>query len=265
MPVSDILNIINDFKCFLLIAFRIGGMVLIVPFFANRAIPRNVKVLLVIAVAVIVFPAVNHAGVHVPDNMGGYFAVAVSEMAVGAIIGFAVLLVFSAVQLGGFIADQQIGLAIAQVFNPDSGEESSLLADLLYMVALVVFIVVGGHRLVLRVLAASYDVVPLTRAEFGHGVMEKVSVGMVSQMWVNAVKISAPSVIALMLATIVMAIVARTVPEMNIFNIGFALRLGLGLVIMALSMPALGWILQMMFAKMAGDLETLLGAMRPSS
>jgi flagellar biosynthesis protein FliR len=52
---------------------------------------------------------------------------------------------------------------------------------------------------------------------------------------------------------------------MNIFNIGFALRLGLGLVIMALSMPALGWILQMMFAKMAGDLETLLGAMRPSS
>jgi flagellar biosynthetic protein FliR len=186
-------------------------------------------------------------------------------MAIGAIIGFAALLVFSAVQLGGFIADQQIGLAIAQVFNPDSGEESSLLADLLYFVALVVFIVVGGHRLLLRVLAVSYDAVPLTRADFGNGVMDKLSIGMFSQMFVSAVKISAPAVIALMLATIVMAIVARTVPEMNIFNIGFSLRLGLGLVIMALSMPAFGWILQMMFSRMAGDLETIVHAMRPVS
>jgi flagellar biosynthetic protein FliR len=265
MPVADIVNIINDLKCFVLVAFRIAGLVMIAPFFSHRAIPRNVKVALTVAVAVVIFPTVNRLGLRVPDNMGGYFAVAVTEMAVGAIIGFGVLLVFSAVQLGGFIADQQIGLAIAQVFNPDSGEESSLLADLLYMVAVTIFILVGGHRLLLRVLAVSYDTVPLARADFAHGVAEKLSIGMVSQMFASAVKISAPAVIALMLATIVMAIVARTVPEMNIFNIGFALRLGLGLIIVALSLPALGWILQTMFARMTGDLETLVQALRPGS
>ena len=263
MPPADITNIIADLKFFVLIVFRVGGMVMIAPFFGSRTIPRKVKSALVLAVAVVLFPAVGHAGAVLPDNMGGYFSVVVAEVAVGALMGFAVLIVFATIQLGGFIAGQQIGLAIAHVYDPTSGQQTSLLSQLLYMFALVIFVLCGGHHMLLRVLAVSYDTVPVNRACIAGGSFKVLGTGMFSEMFVNAVRISAPAVITLMLATIVMAIVARTVPEMNIFNIGFAMRLGLGLAVMALSVPALAWIFQRLFERLAANLELLLNSMTP--
>lgn len=265
MPIAEITKIISDLRFFVLVAFRIGGMVMLAPFFGNKVIPRKIKVAMVVAVAAVIFPAVDRAGVRVPDNMGGYLSAALAEVAVGAIIGFAALLILSAVQLGSFIADQQIGLAIAHVFDPSSGEETSLLSQLFYSFAVLVFILVGGHHMLLRMLAVSYDAIPVSRLHLGESALNRLSIGMFSEMFVNAVRISAPAVITLMLVTIVMAIVARTVPEMNIFNIGFAMKLGLGLGVMALFVPALGWISQRLFERMAIDLEFLINEMRPVS
>ncbi len=265
MSTVDVANIIDGFKFFVLITFRVSGMVLIAPFFAHRAVPPKVRAGLVLALAAVMFPTVDRVGIRIPDNMGGYLSAAVAEIAVGALIGFAALVVFAAVRLGGFIAGQQIGLAIAHIYDPTSGQQTSLLSQTLYMLGFVVFVLVGGHHMLLRALAASYEAIPISRAHLTEGVFTKIGVGMFSEMFVNAVRISAPAVITLMLATIVMAIVARTVPEMNIFNIGFAMRLGLGLTVMALAAPALGWIFQRLFERLSVNIEFLINAMKPAA
>jgi flagellar biosynthetic protein FliR len=198
----------------------------------------------------------------VPDNIVGYVAATLAETAIGAIIGLAASLIFAAIELGGFIAAEQVGLAISHVFDPMSNEESSLIGQVYFFFGVTIFALVGGQHMLLRAVSASFNIVPLASLPGGSGWAGVVGIDMAGQMFVTAVRISAPAVVALMMTTIVMAIVARAVPEMNIFNIGFAVRLGVGLGVLALTVPALGVAFQKLFSNLGSNLNILLDAMR---
>ena len=255
--MQDVLTLLTDFRAFILVAFRIGGLVAVAPFFNSTTTPDKVKVGLVCALAVVLLPTVDYSTLAIPDNIVGYFAAALAEVAVGAIIGLVASIVFAGIQLGGYIAAQQIGLAIANVFDPTQNEETSIVAQLFYMFGVVVFVLLKGHYVLLYALANSFRLVPLASFSPDEAVAAKVGVEAVGDMFVLAVKVAAPAVIALMMATMVMAIIARTVPEMNIFNIGFAVRLAVGLGILTLAVPALAVVVQHTLDAMAGRLDSL--------
>ncbi len=258
--MQDVLTLITDFRAFILIAFRIGGLVLVAPFFNSTTTPDKVKVGLVCALAIVLLPTVDHSTLVIPDNMVGYFAAVVAETAVGAIIGLVAAIIFAGIQLGGYIAAQQIGLAIANVYDPTQNAETSVIDQLFYFFGVIVFVLLKGHYVLLRALSSSFNVVPLAAFSPGHAVASQVGVDAMSDMFISAVKIAAPAVIALMMATMVMAIIARTVPEMNIFNIGFAMRLGVGLGILTLAVPALAVVVQQLIDAMSGRLGSLFVA-----
>jgi len=262
--MEDAISVLTDFRAFLLIAFRISGLAMTAPFFSNASIPRKVKVGLTVALAVVVFPTVDRSGLVVPDNTAGYLAAVLAEIAVGAVIGLVASLIFAAIQLGGFIAARQVGLAIAHIYDPFTRRQTSIVSQVYFFFALTVFLTAGGHHMILRTVAASFNVVPLAGFAPGQSLGAAVSTNMAGQMFAAAVKLSAPAVITLMMSTMVMAIIARTVPEMNIFNIGFAIRLGLGLGVLTLMMPALGSIFQVLFSNLGDNLRVLLEAMRAS-
>ncbi len=260
----EYLAILTDFRAFLLIAFRISGLALMAPFFSSPTIPPKIKVGLTFALAAVIMPTVSTAGLAVPDNMMGYFAAILAEIAIGAIIGLVATLAFAAIQLGGFIAAQQIGLAISQVYDPSLNQQTSIISQIYFYFALVVFLMVNGHHVLLRTIAASFDIVPLAGFTPAKAMGGEIGVTMAGRMFVTAIQISAPAVIALMMTTIVMAIVARTVPEMNIFNIGFAVRLGVGLGVLVLSVPALAGLFQTVFDNMGENLRIILREMAGS-
>ncbi len=262
--MEDAISVLTDFRAFLLIAFRISGLAMTAPFFSSASIPRKVKVGLTLALAVVIFPTVDKSGLIVPDNTAGYLAAVLAEIAVGAIIGLVVSLIFAAIQLGGFIAARQVGLAIAHIYDPFTRQQTSIVSQVYFFFALAIFLMVGGHHVILRTVAASFNIVPLAGFVPGRDLGIAISTNMAGQMFAVAVKLSAPAVITLMMTTMVMAIIARTVPEMNIFNIGFAVRLGLGLGVLTLMMPALGAVFQALFSSLGDNLRGLLEAMRAS-
>ena len=251
----------TDFRVLVLIAFRIGGLTLVAPFFSNATIPRKVKIGMIFVLAAVVFPTVDRSGMIVPDNIAGYLAAVLAETAIGALIGLIAALVFAAIQLGGFIAARQVGLAIAHVFDPMTRQRTSVVSQVYFYIGLTIFLMMNGHHMLLQVLASSFQVVPLAGFKPNPEMASAIGMDMMGEVFVSAIRLSAPAVIALMMTTVVMAIIARTVPEMNIFNIGFAVRLGVGLGVLTIGLPAVGAAMQGMFSRMEGNLRTLLEAL----
>lgn len=228
-----------------LVFFRLTGLFLIAPIFSNTAIPTMVKALFAFILSLCVYPALlSHPGgvAMSPLITGNMPAMALPmavllELAIGAVIGFAASLPMVGMQVAGLMNDQQIGTGLAGIYNPEIGEDQvGVMTQFYYMAGVLLFLVVGGHRLLLRALLDSFTYVPLAGFHFD-GRMVEFLVGLLTASIEVALRLSAPLLCLVFLETVAMGFVARTVPQMNILSIGFPLRvvIGVGVLIFSLS------------------------------
>ncbi|MBI4578809.1 MAG: flagellar biosynthetic protein FliR [Planctomycetes bacterium] len=222
---------------FLLVLFRIGGVVLASPLFSAPVLPGQVKVLLTVAMAAAVFPL---AAVHltVPVTLGTAVTGLMGELAVGLLIGFGVSLIFLGVQLAAEIISHQSGILLGTVFNPMLDSSESILSQLYYFVALMAFVAVGGHRGLVRALLDSFATVPPLGFKMTPGLTDLL-LDLLTASFELAIRASGPTVVALMLALLALGFLSRTMPQLNILTVGFPLKLVVALVVMALTMMSL--------------------------
>ncbi len=227
----------------LLVLTRLSGVFVLAPVLSSTAIPRMVKVLLAVALSLCIYPLVlttggfsETASFNILTMSLWTLAPAVgTELLLGYLMGYALSLPMAAMQGGGHLIDQQMGLGIAGVFNPELGEQSSPVGDLLFMVAMAVFLIVGGHLVMLRTLAESFHHLPLAgRVDAGglEGMLVLVT-GLLQVMLELAVRVAAPMLCLVFLETVAMGFIARTVPQLNILSIGFVVRIVLGFAFLA--------------------------------
>jgi len=156
------MQIYGALPAFLLVLARVAGIVIAAPFFSAAAIPARIKALLVVAMAVAVFPLVNeHAHVAVPVNLVTAVGGLAGEFALGWLIGFSVAVILMGVQLGIQLASQQAGMALGEVFNPMLESSLPVVSQLYFFVSVMVFLGVHGHHALVRSLLDSFDTVPL--------------------------------------------------------------------------------------------------------
>lgn len=169
-----------------------------------------------------------------------------SEMLIGASIGFAVSLLFTGVELAAEQIAQQMGIALGSVFNPLLEDSTNVLGVLFHMTALAIFLVVGGHRLMMAGVLDSFQRVPLLSFAGTQNLLDMV-IALLTAAFMMSIKLSAPTVLAIFLATLAMVFVQRTMPQLNILSAGFQVRVMLAMMIMVASlmvMPVLldaGW------------------------
>lgn len=252
---------IQQFEVWLLVFLRMLGFMINAPFLGGSVIPPLVRVSLAALMAFAVFPLVRPESVTPPAQLGAFLVAAFVEGVLGWLVGFAANLVFAGIQLAGLLVGQQIGLAIADVIDPISQEGDTLIGQFKYLFALLVFFGLNGHHIVLRALVETYRVVPLLGYTYRAAALEYIGFDEVARMFEIALRISAPSMVALLLVTVAMALLARTVPEINIFIVGFAIRVGVGLLVLALSIPVVGWFYVRLFEKLDEDLQVLVHAL----
>jgi len=223
---------------FMLVLARVSGLFAVLPIFGWQSAPVRVRAGLALVVS-IVFASVLPAGASAAD--GHWLAVGlllVREVVTGVALGLAVALVFGTVRQSGLIIKRQMGLAVAQEIDPMSGERTEPVGLLMEMCFAVLFLAAGGHRLMLRMVARSYEVFPIGRAPTP-GVMAEAILDASVVMLTFALKLAAPMVGAFLVLAVVLAILARILPEMNILLASLPLRVGLGLFIAAAIMPSL--------------------------
>ncbi len=221
---------------FVMVLTRISAFFLVVPVFSWTSIPVRVKVAAVLLLAVffaMIIPA-RPPGKELTFLYA--FLLVASEATYGLALGVIIGILFSVVKLGGQIIEQEMGFTMAEVLDPMTGEPAQPLGTLLEMIFIVLFLAANGHHLFLSVIHRSY-------AAFPPGEMPTVAVmtsGIIqagSTMLAAALRVAAPIMAALLVLLVALSILARIVPEMDIFFNSFPVRIGLGLLMTAVLLP----------------------------
>src|SRR5688572_24437091 len=220
-----------DLPLFLLALTRVSGMVFLAPVFGNPALPAKLKALLSILLALLFFPSLRSAGTAPAGaDLGGLLLAAGGELAVGMAIGFAASLLFAGVHLAGQIVDQELGLQGANLLDPLTSETVTIAGQFKMILATLVFLLINGHHFLLSAVGDSFHAVPPLAFSPSAGAALALSDGLVGGLFRMAVQIAAPTLVTVFLVTVAIAFMARAVPEMNVFVLGFALRLAAGLI-----------------------------------
>ena len=187
-----------QFHVFLLILLRVSAMLAVAPVFGHRAFLARAKIGLAFMIALMVFSLIGGEEINVPHGIWSYAFMMVREIAMGVVVGFAVLLVFIGVQFAGQLAGLQMGFGIVNVIDPHSSEQVSIIGQFLNLLALLGLLTLNGHHLILAGLVNSFDAVPLGEAVFKEPIIHKI-IALSGTVFIIAIKISAPILVALFL------------------------------------------------------------------
>ena len=248
---------LSQFHILLLILLRVSAVLIAAPIFGHRSYLSRGKVGLAFMVSLIVFPIVADRGFEVPEGIFAYVFMMMSEVIMGLILGFIVLLVFVGIQFAGQLAGLQMGFGIVNVIDPQSSNQISILGQFLNILAILILLSLNGHHVILNGLLHSFDVVPLGGVTLPEAVMEKL-MSLCAEVFVVAVKISAPILVALFLVSVAMGILARTVPQMNVFIVGFPVQIGVGMTALSLSLPLFYLVMERVVHVLERDLVTVI-------
>ncbi len=236
---------VQEIQIFLLIFVRVAAMMAVLPIFGDQSVPLVLRMGLSFFLAVILYPIVPKT-VPIPAGIADFIFGLSQTLFVGLFIGFFGLIFFGGIQLAGEIAGFQMGFAIVSVLDPMSRIQMSIIAQFQYFMAILIFLTLEGHHLMIRGIAESFNTIPLLGASW-NGDLGRILISMTGEMFVLAVKISAPIFVTLLLTNVGLGIVARTLPQMNVFIVGFPLQIGLGLATLAISMPMFYYVFEKYF------------------
>ena len=250
---------LNNFERFMFVFLRVLGILFIAPIFGHRSLFSQAKIGLALVVAIALFPVVPSSLAPYPHVISLAIAVA-KELMMGLMIGFVSLLVFMGVQFAGQMVGLDIGFGVANIVDPLSAEQVSILGEFQTLLATVIFLMINGHHMLLRALAASYEMVPLGRVNLSPLLGDKL-LSMSGKVFVIGVQLAAPISATLFLTTLALGIVARTIPQMNVFVVGFPLKIVVGIAMLMFTLPIFYATLVKLFGSMESDLSTLLRLM----
>lgn len=221
--------------CFAMVLTRISAFFLVLPVFGWRSIPVRVKVAMTVLMAVFFMmtqPAVKGGPVSALETI----LLMANEATYGLALGLVGATLFSVVRFGGRIIERQMGMAIANIVDPLTGDRTQPLASLLEMIFIVLFLSANGHHLFLLVISRSYE-------RFPAGSMPTIPVlaaGLTqagSTMLFAGLRLAAPMLAAFLVLIVILGVLARMVPEMNILFLSLPLRVGLGLLMVGIFLP----------------------------
>jgi flagellar biosynthetic protein FliR len=214
---------------------RILGLLMVAPVFGHRAVPARVKIGLGIFITLIVAPTLPP----MPDvGLGSWHGlfILVQQLLIGIGIGFIMRIVFAAVDAAGEIVGLQMGLGFASFFDPQSASQTLVLARFFNMLAVLIFLAVNAHLLLLGILTESFQTLPIgTQPLSSGGFYNLAAFG--STVFAVGLQLSLPLIAILLMTNLSLGILTRSAPQLNIFAIGFPITLGVGLLVLHATMP----------------------------
>ena len=246
---------------FLLVLGRTSGLMISAPFWGGRAVPVLVRGVMAVSLSVAIYPIAKPvlSGVEgiaspaVEELFGGpsivFLLIALGrEVLLGLALGWAAQLLFAAMRLAGHEIEVKMGFGLAHLIDPQSGGQTGVLAILFDIIASLVFFSINGPLLLIRALASSYHLFPvagekLVPSQVEGSVLSLVE-GMVTsagEIFTIALRVSAPVVVGLLFSNLILGIMGRAVPQMNVFIVAMPLQIALGMLLVFLSLPALVW------------------------
>jgi flagellar biosynthesis protein FliR len=224
---------------------RILGLIAASPLYGNKSVPVSLKIAFGVLLASIIAPAIPALPAADPMSMAGLL-ILIQELLTGLAMGFAVRIVFAAVEMAGEISSLTMGLGFATFFDPQSQGRSSAISQFLALIATMAFLSVNAHLVLLSALAESFISLPISASPVNSGGFRELVIWG-GRIFSAGVQLSLPVVAALLITNVALGILTRAAPQLNIFGIGFPISLGVGFLVISMTLPYLSTPLQNLF------------------
>lgn len=241
---------------FLLVFARISAFLAAGPLFFFH-LPRPWKAGVALVLALVLFPVVPRPPLELPGGLLGYGLALAKEIGVGLALGFVSGLALQALAVAGQIMDIQVGFFMSGVFDPAMGHQVTISSRFLYLLGLVLFFILDGHHMLIAALARSFEVIPLAGAKLG-GASALAVIRIFAQMVSLSLQLAAPVVAVVLITDICLGLLGRTAPEMNVFMLGFPLKVGLGILVLGIMVPLLGVAFRAVLGMVERDLQIIM-------
>ena len=239
----------TQITAFLLVLARVGGLFVFAPVFSARFIPARVKMLVAAAVSMALMPAAI-GDTAIPTDAASVSVLMVKELFVGLAFAFSLSLLSAAVQAGAALLDTLIGFSFGALVDPLSNSQSAVLGQFYGIFAAVVFVTIGGDQMMLLGLSESYGVLGILDYPDTASIASN-AVDVLESVFAIGLAVTAPAIIALVVTDAALGLLARTVPQMNVFIVGIPAKILAGIAVISASLPFVA-------AHLQSDLEGLV-------
>jgi flagellar biosynthetic protein FliR len=247
-------------EIFILTLLRVSAMIITIPILGDVTVPARVKVGLALLITFLVFPFVQTTAWRLSSDICSLIFRMAGEIMIGVMIGFAGRLIFDGIQLAGQLIGFQMGFSIVNVIDPLNNEQVSIISQFQYLIAMLIFLVMNGHHIFLYAIVESFRILPPLGFHFSGELMQLILV-FVRNMLEVAIKTGAPIIAVLLFMSVGMGLIARTVPQINIFIVGFPLQIAIGLIGIGVTLPIFMRVVESYFSNLEGEIILLLRLM----
>lgn len=226
---------LSDLQAFMICLGRVGAMVAALPLFGSAQVPAQVRLGFALLLALLVFPLVQATLPAAELPALGLGVVLAQEVLLGAMVGLIARMVFTAVQMGGAVVGYQMGFAAANVFDPQTQSQNSLISQFQNTLALLVFLALDAHYLFLEAMVRSFKVLPPGQLNLG-GEAVPFLMGLAGNMFSLGVQLSAPILAVLLISAFILGILARIFPQLNVLMLSFPINIGVAFLVIGLTL-----------------------------
>ncbi|MEA1996603.1 MAG: flagellar biosynthetic protein FliR, partial [Gemmatimonadota bacterium] len=218
---------------------------------------RMMKIGLSLVITMILVPTLDISGVALPDNICLYVAMLGKELLVGFLLGYVSMIIFHGIQFAGDLVGFQMGLRIGNVIDPMSEHQVSVIGSLQNLLAVLIYLSMFWDHFLFNAMAASFHVIPIGGVVIEGSIAVEL-IRMSGEVFVIALKMGAPVIAALFLADIALGFIARTAPQINIFIIGFPVKVAMGMLLLGVSLPLFAYVFTKLVHGMENNIMILL-------
>jgi len=247
---------LGELTFFTLVMGRVAGIFAATPMFGGKAVPMRVKSGMSFVMTIILFPIIRQNLPELPTDSISLGILVIREMLIGVTLGILSQSIFAAVEFCGQLVGIQIGFSMVNLFDPTMGGQISVIAVFQGMLATLLFMVFGVHHFFIRSIVESYQLLPLGGWHMSGNLLQFVTMVMTG-MFVLAIKLAAPVMAALLSATVVLAIMSRIFPQMNVFIVSMPLNIGVGFLILGATLMVFIHTLEGAFGQLTNQIKAL--------
>jgi len=248
---------ISEFQLFLICLARVAGFVAAIPVLLANQTPPQLKVSFVFMVALALFPVMEPTMPSVEFEPGSFLILTITEVLLGSMVGLVARMIFTAVEYGGTIIGYQMGFAAANVYDPTSKRQLALISQFQNVFAILIFLSIDGHHIFFQVAVESYKILPPGVFNVS-GEAIPYLLQLSSRIFILGIQFSAPILAVLLLSGLILGILARVFPQLNVFLLSFPLNIGISFTVIGLTLPLVSIMIRREFDNLADRLLTIL-------
>lgn len=245
-------------EAFLLLFVRVSAFLMAAPLFSNRTLPVRLRILAGLALAFTLLPLVPPLASAGSVTTLGLVIMIANEALLGVILGFVASALLFAVQIGGELVGLQIGFGVGSIIDPRTENQSVVTTEFLYLLFVLVFLTLNGHHLLFRAFAATLDRAPLGEFRLTAPMVDLLAREL-STIFAAAFRVGAPVMAFLFVTSVALGIISRTMPQMNVFVLGFPIKILGSLLVLLITLPGLRVAFQEFTVRIGEDLSAFVG------